>query len=278
MSATFHPMRSLIYVSCENEDYRHKVLHWLYKTHIPESIAQFEPYVTKYSFYNALPVPKDGERFGTCNLQLTEHYFLIHAGEAAKQIKALGETMTPDILKGLGVIPGELDVSTLTADDMRAFFTQNLKSPFTQAFVPVWWESDLKGAGRTIEHGANYRWQFLIKYPDCTDVEEADTWFTGKALPAFVSMPETTRVLTSKLLRDVNNSPYHRVVEIWFDSPSDWRRAAIEQTAKLLTRPSWAQTDVFPYVHPNEGILGIFLSDFPTTDNLSQYRGYLTMR
>ena len=47
----FEPMRSLIYVDCACEDYRPSLQRWLYKTHIPESISQFEPYVTKYAFY-----------------------------------------------------------------------------------------------------------------------------------------------------------------------------------------------------------------------------------
>ena len=47
----FEPMRSLIYVDCACEDYRPKLQRWLYKTHVPDSISQFEPYVTKYAFY-----------------------------------------------------------------------------------------------------------------------------------------------------------------------------------------------------------------------------------
>ena len=46
----FEPMRSLIYVDCVSEDYRPKLQRWLYKVHVPDSISQFEPYVTKYAF------------------------------------------------------------------------------------------------------------------------------------------------------------------------------------------------------------------------------------
>lgn len=28
----------------------------------------------KYAFYNALPTPPEGERFGTRRMQMTEHY------------------------------------------------------------------------------------------------------------------------------------------------------------------------------------------------------------
>lgn len=44
---TYQPLRSLIYVDCVKEEYRHKLQHWLYYYHAPESIAKFEPWVTK---------------------------------------------------------------------------------------------------------------------------------------------------------------------------------------------------------------------------------------
>ncbi len=72
----FEPMRSLIYVDVAKEDYRVKLENWLYKYHIPDSISQFGPYVSKYAFYQALPVPEGGERFGAIKMQLTEHYWL----------------------------------------------------------------------------------------------------------------------------------------------------------------------------------------------------------
>lgn len=40
---TYQPLRSLIYVDCVKEEYRHKLQHWLYYYHAPESIAKFEP-------------------------------------------------------------------------------------------------------------------------------------------------------------------------------------------------------------------------------------------
>ncbi|NTV90592.1 MAG: acetyl-CoA hydrolase, partial [Clostridiales bacterium] len=78
MAVEFNPMRSLIYVDCCKEEYRHRLKHWLHRYHITDSISQFGPYVSKYAFYGALPVPPEGERFGTCRMQLTEHYWMIN--------------------------------------------------------------------------------------------------------------------------------------------------------------------------------------------------------
>lgn len=63
MSFEFRPMRSLIFVDCVREEYRHRLQHWLYNTHIPDSISKFTPYCVKYAFYNALPVPPGGRTF-----------------------------------------------------------------------------------------------------------------------------------------------------------------------------------------------------------------------
>lgn len=105
----FEPMRSLIYVDCAKEDYRVKLENWLYKYHIPDSISQFGPYVSKYAFYSALPVPEGGERFGAVKMQLTEHYWLANPNNIAQfdHHKALTEYFPPDVLKWQGNLPDE---------------------------------------------------------------------------------------------------------------------------------------------------------------------------
>ena len=76
MSVEFRPMRSVIYVDVCREEYRHRLQHWLYGHHIQDSISNFGPYVTKYAFYNALPVPPEGERFGTRRFFCADELFL----------------------------------------------------------------------------------------------------------------------------------------------------------------------------------------------------------
>ena len=91
MSVEFRPMRSVIYVDVCREEYRHRLQHWLYGHHIQDSISNFGPYVTKYAFYNALPVPPEGERFGTRRMQMTEHYWLVNEMEPEMRNKAIAE-------------------------------------------------------------------------------------------------------------------------------------------------------------------------------------------
>ena len=98
-------MRSLIYVDCVSEDYRPKLQRWLYKTHIPDSISQFEPYVTKYAFYPSFPIPLQGDRFGYARMQLTEHHWLVSDLDPRLEIKAIAETFPMDVLVWQGQIP-----------------------------------------------------------------------------------------------------------------------------------------------------------------------------
>ena len=45
----FYPVRSIILVDLAHEDYRIKLENWLYRYHVPDSISQFGPYVSKYA-------------------------------------------------------------------------------------------------------------------------------------------------------------------------------------------------------------------------------------
>ena len=45
-----------------------------------------------------------------------------------------------------------------------------------------------------------------------------------------------------------------------------------------MEKPDWAQQEQFPFLRSNHNIVGMFLSDMAASDNLTQYRGYITMR
>lgn len=285
MAIEFKPMRSLIYVDVVREDYRHMLKHWLYKHHIADSISQFGPYVTKYAFYPALPTPPEGERFGTYRMQLTEHYWLTNPMTCDFKNKALTEYFPTDVLKWQGTIPDDgivqviegVEIESMGGDDARSTGGDNGCPPFIFAFVPICWEEDFKGLERTVEDGPNYRWQFVIKYPNGVTREEGDKWFYKEVVPKFQAMPEVLRLLSSKVIQEVNGCPFQRVVEMWFNCPSAWYRAAVEK-AKDIKKPSWAQYDKFPYLKPKFEISSLFLTDIAESDNFTQYRGYVTMR
>ncbi|MBP1625771.1 MAG: uncharacterized protein H6Q00_246, partial [Holophagaceae bacterium] len=192
-------------------------------------------------------------------------------------------------------MPDDADGSKeLEGDDARAAKGGKGAKPFIFAFVPLWWEDDLKGKMRTIADGPNYRWQFVIKYPEGVPAEApnqrgaevlvpgmlpadaGDKWFFEEVVPAFQAMPEVNRILTSKIIKSVNNCSFHRVVEMWFDGPEEWNAAITK--ANAIKKPSWAKQEKFPYLESDYEIASVFLTDYATSDNLTQYRGYLTLR
>lgn len=287
----FEPMRSLIYVDVAKEDYRIKLENWLYRYHIPDSISQFGPYVSKYAFYSALPVPPGGERYGTIKMQLTEHYWLANPNNIEKfqHNKALTEFFPPDVLKWQGNIPDDdinpnVDKSKALEENIEGDAARATKGdasqgtvPFIFAFVPVWWEEDFKGAGRTVEDGPNYRWQFVIKYPEGVSIDEGDKWLHEEFIPAFVEIDETNRILSSRVIKEANGCDFDRVVEMWFQCQTAWT-VAVDKAAKMVKKPSWAETEDFPYLAKSFGISSVFLSDIARSDNMTQYNGYITMR
>ncbi|MBP2651657.1 MAG: acetyl-CoA hydrolase [Firmicutes bacterium] len=261
MGLEFNPMRSLIYVDCIKEQYRHKLQHWLYYHHIPESIAQFQAYVSKYAFYPALPVPPEGERFGGYKMQLTEHYWLVNPMSKELEIRAFHEYFPLEALKWQGTIPEDaLEEQMLDGDSARSTGGDNGMPPFIFAFLPISWETDIKGSGRTMEDGPNYRWQFVLKYPEGVSLEEGDKWFFEKVVPVFERASEVSRILTSKVIQSVNGCPFQRAVEMWFDGPNEWHKIAVEAAA-AIEKPAWASCGKFPYLKPKFEIASLFLTD-----------------
>ena len=275
----YRPMRSVIYVDCVREEYRHRLQHWLYSVHVPDSIGKFTPYCNKYTFYNALPTPPEGERFGTRRMQMTEHYWMVNELTPEMSVNAFTERMPVEVLRWQGMIPDDgADLShaeNMDGDAHRASGGGDTgMPPFVFAHVPINWQEEYKGKGRTIDDGPNYRWQFVLQWPD---EEAGEKWFNEVFVPHFQNCPKVNRFVSSKIYHDVAGCKFHRLVEMWFDGPEEWYAAAVGGT-KDLEKPAWAQQEQFPFLKSNYNIVGMFLSDMATSDNLVQYRGYITMR
>lgn len=278
MAIEFNPMRSFIYVDVVREEYRHKLHHWLYYHHIPESIGQFEPYCTKYTFFDALPTPPEGERFGTIRMQLTEHHWLVNIMDAQLKVKSFQEYTPLEMLKWQGMIPEDMDDGFITGDMGRSTKGNEGCPPFVFAFCPMWWEEDIKGSKRMLNDGPNYRWNFALKYPKGVDPEEGDKWLFEEVFPYYVQSENCNRILTSKVIQDVNNCHMHRVVEMWFTGPTAWHNLSVVNAEKIK-KPSWAKEgDLFPYLKTNFEIRGAFVLDYPTMDVYSNYKGYIPRR
>ena len=206
---------------------------------------------------------------------MTEHYWMVNEISPEMSVNAFAERMPLDVLRWQGMVP---DVDTLPAvnldgDAARASGGGDMP-PFVFAHVPINWENDYKGKGRTVDDGPNYRWQFVVQWPDA---EAGEKWFNEVFVPYFQNRPEVNRFVSSKIYPDVVGCQFNRLVEMWFDGPEEWYTAAVEGT-KDMPKPEWAQQEQFPFLKSNFNIVGMFLSDMAASDNLTQYRGYLQMR
>jgi hypothetical protein len=241
--------------------------------------------VTKYAFYKALPVPADGERFGVMNFQMTEHYWLFNPLVPELQIKTYGETVDVDVFKGNGIIPDDDRITDEVMMQMmsNADAVRDNKAdipvavPFIYVFLPIAWQEEYKGSMRKISEGPNYRWQFLINFPDDCSEEEADRWLKEEVIPYFQKAPEVRRILSSKIRKEVNGADYDRAMEIWFANEQDWKKVAADGTLDFK-KPDWATEDVFPFLKPKFEFASMMFGDYAYRNNLADYRGPLTMR
>lgn len=176
-------------------------------------------------------------------MQLTEHYWNVNPMENLTIHKAFAETFDIDVLRWQGHAPKSPEGMN-TGDDARASGGDDVP-PFIFAFVPMWWEDDIKGEHRMLSDGPNYRWQFMVRYPDEISFDDGEKWMMNEVLPCFREQKEVNRMLSSRVLQSVNNCTFHRVVEMWFDGPEEWQ-TVIEKVSALINKPSWAQTEKFP--------------------------------
>ena len=259
------PMRSVIMVSVRDDSYLPLAYRWLYKHHVPESISQFSPYVTKYATYRALPLPPGAEDFGAYNWIMTEHYWLIdpfnNSGTCMPDGLSFAESFDAAYLEA---------TRQPTGGPLRGHEWQGSREgyhPTVFAFLPVFWEEDYKGCGRTIEDGANFRWLLALKYPAGVSETEGEVWFREVFAPAVAACPEVTRFVSSRVLAAPKTGPFKRVAEIWFENSRGW-----EATARRL------RESLLPGLEPYRDLVSVFLLDRPESDHLRQYCGYISTR
>lgn len=117
----------------------------------------------------------------------------------------------------------------------------------------------------------------MVRYPEGVSQEEGDKWIKEELIPAYTEQDECLRCLSSRIIKEVNNCEFDRLVEMWFPCQSAWVTAT-ENASKKVAKPAWAETQDFPYLKKSYGISGIFLSDIARSDNMTSYHGYITMR
>lgn len=268
------PLRSYIFNSVKDLAYLPKAFRWLYKEHVEDSISMLQPFCTKYCTYHALPVPQDGEDFGTYNWIMTEHHYVVdrmHFYGPKGRIVPYAERYSKEFLE----ITNQPPTNELRDTTWRG--TRDGYHPIVNCYAPLYWQHDFKGQTRTIDDGANYRWLTIFKYPEGVSMEEGDAWFFNTLVPELVAVPEVTRFLTAPCIPHVEKGPWQRVVELWFEDSHRWHDGIVKNSSHF-TKPSWAQYNVFPYLEPYKDFTGMFLLDRPDSNHLTQFNGYIVTR
>ena len=276
MSVPTNPHRAFLFNDYKDESYLPYLYRWLYRDHVTDSIAQFGPYCTSYSTYRALPMPPDGEDYGTYRWIMTEHHYLLDPDDYAGEdgvVHAFGEVWDEEFLEATNQPRGN-DLRDRTWRGSRDGY-----HPIVIGRAPLFWERDLKGRGRTVNDGPNYRWMIVFKYPEGVSADEGDDWFLNQLAPQLVALPQLNRFLTSRcrISKTGPNSPWVRLAELWFDDSNAWHDAIVKNADKFV-KPKWAKWDKFPYLEPYVDFTGEFLLDMPEQDFLRQFRGYYTTR
>ncbi len=270
-----HLMRSIIMVNVKDYSYLPEAYWWLYKYHVPESMSQFSPYVTKYSTYRALPLPKGAEKFGSYNWIMTEHYWLINPFNTSKDNTPSGIAFKESYSKRY------MEITCQPTDDglrpEKWMGSQTGYHPTVFAFIPSFWENDFKGSNYTTEDGPVFRWLVAFKYPDNVSQTEGDKWFSEVMAPEIARCPDVLRVLSSKVLKEPKTGPFQRVMEVWFKDSHKWEET-MDKLETAVQKPDWSEYKLFPYMEPYKDFVGIFLMETPESNHLEQYKGWQTTR
>lgn len=270
------PFRSYILNAVKDDSYLPEAYRWLYKYHVEDSIAKLRPYCNSYCTYRALPIPPDGEDYGTYNWIMTEHHWMynpsVYWGPEGR-VNILNEVFDESYLIATNQPP---------RNSLRDSAWQGSRDgyhPIVYTAAPLFWEKDFKGAQRTIADGANFRWLMIFKYPKGVSREEGDEWFLTRLAPQIAALDGVNRFVTSRTLDQTPFIPdtWHRVAEVWFDNSRVWHDCIVKN-ADQFAKPAWANYDVFPYLEPYRDFTGIFLLDRPESDHFNQYRGYIPTR
>ncbi len=270
------PFRSYILNSVKDDSYLPLAYRWMYKYHVEDSISKLRPYCNSYCTYRALPIPPDGEDYGTYNWIMTEHHWMydpsVYWGEEGR-VNAFHEIFDREFLEATNQPPA----NTLRDSEWQG--SRDGYHPIVYVAAPLFWEKDFKGAERTIADGANFRWLIVLKYPKGVSQEEGDDWFLHQLAPQIAALPEVNRFVTSRAMPDSRfiKGTWHRVAEIWFDNSRRWHDAIVGNV-ETFAKPSWANYDRFPYLEPYADFTGIFLLDRPESDHFNQFRGYIPTR
>ncbi|MBI4786031.1 MAG: hypothetical protein HY782_03170 [Chloroflexi bacterium] len=231
---------------------------WYYRDHAPEIVRRYGPWLARHESYLPVPAPPEAQPYGVYNWRVTEGWWREIPEPGAKG--CLSFTVPP-------VWP---EVAT--------------------CFIPAQPTEDFKGSEFQPHEKAGIRWFILFKYPAGVSNEEGDEWFQIHAKEV-MKQPSLSRFFSYRTIKEPiglpgtwapGNAPpfaithflWDRVIELWYESFSDWRRSVVEAPPRY-TKPSWATRDTYPFVRPFVEFVSSFILERPNDEFLRDVRAYM---
>ena len=232
---------------------------WYHREHSPEISRRYGPWLARHESYLPLPVPAEAQAFGCYNWRVTECYW--------REVPEPGP-------KGA-----------------LAFTIPPVWPRVASCFVPPQPTEDFLGSEFMPAEKVGLRWYVLFRYPRGVSREKGEEWFLRTHAPEVMRQPGLYRFFSYRVIQnapalpgvwratdgppmDITEARWDRVIELWYETFSDWRHAVLEEPP-AYTKPPWATQDAYPFVKPFEDLVCSFILERPNDEFLRDLRSYL---
>jgi hypothetical protein len=111
--------------------------------------------------------------------------------------------------------------------------------------VPAMPTEDFLGREPTPEERHILRWYCLIKYPDGVSLDEGERWYLNVHSQEIKQQTGLLRYVSHRTIVDPPiDTPWHRLVELWYEDFAAWRKAVIDAPPHY-TPPPWTKQEPF---------------------------------
>lgn len=232
---------------------------WYHREHSAEIARRYGPWLQRHESYLPLAVPAEAQAYGFYNWRVTEAFW--REVPLPGPQGALSFTPPPTIPR------------------------------VASCFVPPQPSEDFLGSDFIPAEKVGLRWYILLRYPQGVSRQEGEQWFLDVHAPEVMKQPGLYRFFSHQVIQDAPGLPgvwrpgdappesmtrvrWDRVIELWYETFSDWRRAVVEEPP-LYTRPAWATRGAYPFVEPFEDFVSSFILERPNDEFLRDLRSYL---
>lgn len=214
---------------------------WYLTFHSREVRRLWGPWQRHYYSYMTRYAGPEADRFTVVRGRMTEIHF-----------SSLDDFRASRVNNSVG-----LDTFTAPPGGWRGSYTS------TTATIPTNPNEDFLRRYPPPKETAYYRWIVFFRYPEGVSPEDGERFFLESLAPELTRLRGLRRFVAYRTV--IDSQPYPRVMELWFDSWADWKRAILEEPPPW-TPPPWG--GAFPFVD----VLSAFIGERPDVDFINDDR------